>query len=246
MEKSTRPVQVHVQGVSFGYFHHLPVLQDVNFEIREGDYVGIVGPNGGGKSTLIKLLINVLRPQQGSVHLQKDLRIGYVPQRVSGGQMLFPATVKEVVSSGRTSLVGFFGRWKKEDDQAVHDAMETVRITGIQDRLIGDLSGGQRQRVFIARALARRPHLIILDEPTVGVDIEAEKRFFRFLDEINKKKKTTIILISHDIDAVAQQVDYVLCLNKRLVCNIPGKDLVREDVLKKMYGENVKFIVHQH
>lgn len=246
MQVAERPLQVKVQGLTYSFLRNVPVIQDVTFEIHQGDYVGVVGPNGSGKSTLIKLVTGLLKVQTGSIERAPGLRIGYVPQRVATGQMVFPATVEEVVRSGRTNLVGLFGRWKKDDDHAVHDAMETVKITGIKNQLIGDLSGGQRQRVFIARALARRPQLIILDEPTVGVDIEAERKFFRFLDEIHKKMGMTVLLISHDIDAVAQQVDYVLCLNKRLVCNVPGKDLVKEDVLRKMYGDNVKFITHHH
>lgn len=246
---------IDVKNLSFSYDGML-VLDDVSFTVKKGDYVGVIGPNGGGKTTLLKILLGLLQPQSGSVHLfgrsivsgsvlkSSNQQMGYVPQRVSSTQSFFPATVEEVVRTGRTSIRGPFGRFSSEDQNSVEEAMEVVKISDLRHRLMHELSGGERQRVFMARALARRPKLLILDEPTVGVDLKAQEEFYHFLKKLNQEEGMAILLVSHDIDVVSKQVGCVLCLNCRMICHTDTKDFIEKDFLKELYGDHSKFIVH--
>lgn len=241
---------IELEGVSFSYDPGVPVLEDLNFVVRKGDYLGIIGPNGGGKTTLIKIILGLLHPTEGVIklfgierhHFQEKHRIGYVPQRVTQTDKDFPATVLEVVRSGRTPRLGFFMKFTKKDTEAVEHAMEMSGITKYRNTLIGNLSGGERQRVFIARALAGEPEVIILDEPTVGVDIGAQKKFYEFLTSLNRDHGMTIIFISHDVDVISKQAKMVLCLNHNLVCHVLPEDLLDEHLLMRVYGEQAKHI----
>ncbi|MEK7528372.1 MAG: metal ABC transporter ATP-binding protein [Patescibacteria group bacterium] len=209
------------------------VLDGISFDVMEGDYLGIIGPNGGGKTTLLRVILGLLKPDSGSVEINAG-RIGYVPQRISQREMNFPATVEEVVRSG--------GRYGVAADQA----MEMTDIVSLKKRIIGELSGGQRQRVFIARALALQPDVLILDEPAVGVDIASQEKFYEFVAELNKKHKLTILFVSHDIDVVAHEATAVLCLNNTLICHTTPEEAITTDYLEKIYGRKVKFILHGH
>lgn len=241
---------IAAQQVSVRYGFN-EVLEDVSFIIREGDYVGIIGPNGGGKTTLIKLIIGLIEPSSGklqvfgnaSIDRSHRSMIGYVPQRVATPYSFFPATVEEIVRGGRASHVGFFGREYRHDTEAVSEALQEVEIVHLRKRLIYELSGGERQRVFIARALARRPRLLIFDEPTVGVDVKVQQQFYQLLTNLNKKG-ITVLLVSHDVDVVAGQVSMVLCLNKKLVCHVKAEEFTQENYLEKLYGKNMKYIFH--
>lgn len=244
---------IELNNVSFSY-GSIPVIENLSFTVRKGEYLGIIGPNGGGKTTLIKVILGLLHPTEGAVMLfgkdQHDFkdkhRIGYVPQRVVQNDREFPATVFEVVRTGRVARLGFFQRFTKKDTEAVAHAMEIAGIARYRDTLIGNLSGGERQRVFIARALASEPDVLILDEPTVGVDIGAQKTFYDFLSALNKEHHLTIIFISHDVDAVSQETNTVLCLNRTLVCHgLPG-DLLNEHVLESLYGKHSQIVSHNH
>ncbi|HYE60152.1 MAG TPA: metal ABC transporter ATP-binding protein [Candidatus Kapabacteria bacterium] len=240
-----------VKDLSYSY-HHDTVLNDVSFSIPYGDYVGLIGPNGGGKTTLLKILLGILPKQKGEITLfgkkssvngvRND--IGYVPQRVATEVQLFPATVEEVVKSGRTPGRSLVLPWGKTDQKAVEDAYMKTDIHHLRNRRIGDLSGGERQRVFIARALAGEPKLLILDEPTVGVDITTRERFAAFLGQLNTDHGLTILLVSHDIDAIAKDVKHVLCLNRSLVCHLCSEDFVKDDYLQKVYGSKATSIHH--
>jgi len=252
MHKLEEPY-IELNNVSFSYDHN-PVLENLTFIIRKGEYLGIIGPNGGGKTTLVKVILGLLHPATGSItlfgkdwHDFKDKhRIGYVPQRVTQNDREFPATVFEVVRTGRVARLGFFQRLTKKDNEAVERAMEIAGIAKYRDTLIGNLSGGERQRVFIARALASEPDVLILDEPTVGVDIGAQKVFYEFLSSLNKEHNLTILFISHDVDAVSQETNTVLCLNKTMVCHgLPG-DLLNEHVLESLYGKHSQIVNHNH
>jgi len=242
---------IELNNVSFSY-DKVPVIENLTFTVRKGEYLGIIGPNGGGKTTLIKVILGLLHPTEGAVMLfgkdrhdfKEKYRIGYVPQRVSQADKNFPATVFEVVKTGRIARLGFFETFKKKDIQAVERAMEISGISKYRDTLIGNLSGGERQRVFIARALASEPDVLILDEPTVGVDIGAQKTFYDFLSSLNKEQKLTIIFISHDVDAVSQETKTVLCLNHNLVCHGLPKDLLNEHVLERLYGKHSQIVAH--
>ncbi|TAN35815.1 metal ABC transporter ATP-binding protein, partial [Patescibacteria group bacterium] len=236
---------IELNNVSFSY-DHTSVLENLSFTVRKGEYLGIIGPNGGGKTTLIKIILGLLQPTSGTISLfgkdrhdfKEKYRIGYVPQRITQAEKSFPATVFEVVRTGRIARLGFFERFTKDDTDAVERAMEISGIARYRDTLIGNLSGGERQRVFIARALASEPDVLILDEPTVGVDIGAQKTFYDFLSSLNKEHNITIIFISHDIDAVSHETKTVLCLNHNLVCHGLPQDLLNEHILERLYGKH--------
>lgn len=242
---------IEVSNISFSFRQTL-VLTNISFQVQCGDYLGIIGPNGGGKTTLLKLILGILKPTSGSIRVfgsnpfqhSNPHVLGYVPQRISIGGNYFPATVAEVVRSGRTGHVGMMRQFSEEDEKIVSKALEVGGIVDLRDRVLSDLSGGQRQRVFIARALARQPKILILDEPTIGVDIAAQEKFYDFLAGLNRNHQLTVILVSHDIDVIAKQVKYVLCLNTMMICHVKAQDFVRQDFLQKLYGEHVKFVVH--
>lgn len=251
MNVKTKPI-IEATSLTFAYKTH-PVINDVSFTIHAGDYVGLVGPNGGGKSTLIKLILGLLKPQQGNLRLfgqpqptgKTRARIGYVPQHVVQDTGAFPTTVFEVVLSGRIALRGMGRFLTAEDRKAASDALESVDLLSKKHDDVSTLSGGQRQRVFIARALAANPEILILDEPVTGVDSLSRDRFYAVLREANTKKNMTIILVSHDLDVIAQEAQVVLCINGTLTCHGAPGDLKTLQHLKEMYGENVKF-VHDH
>lgn len=242
---------IELNNVSFSY-DHTTVLENLSFTVRKGEYLGIIGPNGGGKTTLIKIILGLLHPTSGTISLfgkdrhdfKEKYRIGYVPQRITQAEKGFPATVFEVVRTGRIARLGFFERFTKDDTEAVERAMEISGIARYRDTLVGNLSGGERQRVFIARALASEPDVLILDEPTVGVDIGVQKTFYDFLSSLNKDHNITIIFISHDIDAVSQETKTVLCLNHNLVCHGLPQDLLNEHILERLYGSHSQRVPH--
>ena len=251
--KSEEPY-IELNNVSFSYENDTPVLEDLSFAVNKGEYLGIIGPNGGGKTTLIKIILGLIHPTEGTVQLfgkdshdfKDKYRIGYVPQRVTQTDKEFPATVYEAVRTGRIARLGFFERFTKKDIDAIEHAMEISGIARYRDTLVGNLSGGERQRVFIARALAGEPEVLILDEPTVGVDIGAQKTFYDFLASLNRDQNLTIIFISHDVDAVSQETKTVLCLNHNLVCHGLPHDLLNEHILERLYGKHSKLLSHDN
>jgi zinc transport system ATP-binding protein len=252
MEKTEKKC-VEFSKVNFNY-GNIKALTDISFNIEYGDYLGIVGPNGGGKSTLLKLMLGLEKPSSGKIKIfgapiekfkAKQL-IGYVPQKATQGELQFPATVYEVVKSGRTPKIGLFNRFTGGDLHVIDHAMKIADVSRIKHKQIGELSGGQRQRVYIARALSAGPKILILDEPTVGVDVSAQEKFYGFLEELNSKYGITIIFVSHDIDFVANAVKKVLCLNQSLVCLKSPKDFLQGGYMEKIYGKNVKFVLHKH
>lgn len=241
------------ENVTFRYEAE-SVLQDVSFAVAPGDYLGLVGSNGGGKTTLLKVLLGLLSPTAGQVRLfgtpiadfREWQKIGYVPQNVFRGDLNFPATVREVVESGQIGTwAGKWHRFGTLEHEAVDAALELAEMRHLADKRIGELSGGERQRVFIARALVSRPELLILDEPTANIDTATEEKFYAFLGELNAAGMT-IVLVSHDLEAIARQVKTVLCLNRRLVCYGPPENLHSANVLRQMYGEKKQILRHQH
>lgn len=244
---------IEIDNISFSYGEN-PVLENINLNIHLGDFLGIVGPNGGGKSTLLKVILGLLKPSAGSVRLFgidvnnfKDWnKIGYVPQKVTNFDVNFPATVEEVVAMGRFAVRGLFRPLTSVDKSIVCESLRQVELFDYKDRLIGKLSTGQQQRVFIARALAQKPQVIILDEPTVGIDNQTQKDFYSLLQTLNRKLDLTLIMVSHDLDAIAHEVTEVACINRILACHIPPSKFFGSDYLKQVYGENVKFMQHQH
>lgn len=249
----TEETCIVVDDVSFKYQDHT-VIEDISFDVKVGEYLGIIGPNGGGKSTLIKIILGLLKPDTGTVkifgkdisHYKERYKLGYLPQRASQALLHFPATVEEIVKSGRTANIGLFKRFGPEDAAAVDKAMEIAEVGHNKDKIIGNLSGGERQRVFIARALAGEPKVLILDEPVAGVDVTAQETFYSFLEDLNRRHGLTIMIVSHDIDVVAHQSSNVLCLNHRLVCHGRPQDYITEEHLEKLYGKKLRFLLHGH
>lgn len=244
---------IEVNNVSFSY-NGQPVLDNISFSVNNGEYLGIIGPNGGGKTTLIKIILGLLKPTTGTVKIfgtdikefQEKSLIGYVPQRISQVASQFPATVKEVIETGRTARIGLFKRYTKDDGLAIEKAIEVAGVARLKHRLIEDLSGGERQRVFIARALSAEPKILILDEPSAGVDLASQEQFYTFIQKLNQELGLTILFISHDIDVVAHEVKCLLCLNKNLVCHGNPREFLKEEQMEKLYGKKVKFILHGH
>ncbi len=242
---------IEVEGVSFAYNEDL-VLENVSLNIHKGDYLGVIGPNGGGKTTLIKIMLGLLSPSKGiikmfgqDIHDFKEWsRIGYVPQKVINFDVNFPATVFEVVAMGRYGKRGLFKSLTKEDKKIINESLRQVEMYEFKDRIIGDLSGGQQQRVFIARSLAGQPEVIFLDEPMAGVDVMAQDQFYQLLKKLNRELELTLVFISHDIEAVVNEVTEIAFVNRSLSYDDDPKNFVKGD-LEKLYGDK-KFIHHHH
>lgn len=195
---------ISFEDVSFSY-RDGAVLEHVNLSIFPGEYVGIVGPNGGGKTTLLKLLLGILPVRKGLMRVDPTMRIGYVPQRLSQGVFDFPATVEEV-------LVNSLPRG--DHDGAVERALQVTDTIQYRKRLISELSGGERQRVFIARALVLSPRILVLDEPATGVDTPSQDVFYRMIDRLHALSGMTILFVSHDLEIVARETTRCLYVNR--------------------------------
>lgn len=203
---------IDLNHVNFAYAE-TPVLTDVNLSINPCEFIGIIGPNGGGKTTLLKLLMGFLKPTSGKITvfgkspLYARQQIAYVPQTQRYDRE-FPISVLELVLSGRLCKLPWYGKFSKEDKQAAQEALEKVRLSSFQNRPFGTLSGGQAQRALIARALASDPQLLLLDEPTANVDSQAEADIYAILHEL--RDKMTILMVTHDLSTAIEQVQRVL------------------------------------
>ncbi len=241
---------IELKNISFSYGDDA-VLNNLSLEVYKGDYLGIIGPNGGGKTTLIKIMLGLL-PARGEVRLfGKDIRefkewskIGYVSQRATQIDMSFPITVSEVVSMGRYAMKGIFRFLNAEDRKKVVEALREVEMDGYQNRLIGDLSTGQQQRVFIARALAGEPEVIVLDEPTVGVDLKTQEQFYTLLRNLNREKHITLILASHDLDVIEREATGLICINRSVAYCGSVKGFRMHEGYSDFYKESIK--IHHH
>ncbi len=230
------------------------ILDDISLTILPGDYCAIIGPNGGGKTTLIRLLLGLEKPTKGEIKLfgqslnrfKRWYKIGYVPQRASQLDQNFPATVLEVVKMGRTAKKGLFSRTTQEDRDAIEEAMKKMDVMHLQEKLVGELSGGQRQRVMIARALASKPEVLILDEPNTGVDVVSQQRFYKLLRELNREAKMTIVFITHDIGVIVDDIGRLFTVNQHLLtCNNPKEAISCED-MSALYGTDAHLIHNHH
>lgn len=229
------------------------ILSQISLQIFNGDYIAIIGPNGGGKTTLVRMLLGLNEPSNGTIKLfgkklsefKEWSKIGYVPQRASLVDANFPATVLDIVNMGRTAKHSLFSRMNKEDKQAVDDAIKKMDIENLKDKMVGTLSGGQRQRVMIARALASKPEILILDEPNTGVDAVSQKRFYALLGELNREENMTILFITHDIGVIADDIGRLFTINqKATICNNPKEALSCED-MTELYGVE-SHLIHNH
>lgn len=235
---------LELQNVSFSYGEE-EVVHDITLNVHKGDYLGIIGPNGGGKSTLLKLMLGLVTPLAGKVFLFgeeikkfKDWsKIGYISQRVTHVDPHFPMTVKEVVSMGRYPKLGFFRQLGNKDEDIVKESLSQVEMLQNENRLIGDLSGGQQQRVFIARALAGQPEVIVLDEPTVGVDVKTQKQFYSLLQKLNIELHMTLVLVSHELDIVAHEATEIAYVNRELVYHGVPNNFLHSEYFEKLTGK---------
>ena len=232
------------EKVYFSY-NDVEVLEDINIVINQKDFLGVVGPNGCGKTTFLKIILGLLTPIKGKIEVlgtspsKARKKIGYVSQYLKS-DLSFPLNVLDVVLMGRLGFSGFPGKYSKQDKEAALIALEKVEMGDLIDRKFGNLSGGQRKRVLIARALAVNPEILLMDEPTESVDIKVRGEFYELLKKLNEK--ITIIISSHDLGFVSSYVNHVACINRTLICH-PTKELTG-DLIKKIYSGSVRMVEH--
>lgn len=242
---------VEADAVTYAYGETVAV-QDISMTVAEGGFLGLIGPNGSGKTTLLHLLLGLKTPDTGTVRLfgepadafDDGNRIGYVSQRATDRGETMPVSVREAVLMGRFSLIGH-RRVTQTDYDRVTDALERVGIAELADRRISTLSGGQRQRTFIARALAKDADLLVLDEPTVGVDIESRSAFYELLGALNDDG-ITIILVEHDIETVTTHADQLVCIDRTLQYNGDAHAFLDTETLSDVYGDTGRLLYHDH
>ena len=236
---------IEIRDVATGY-RGQPALEGVSLSVPKGSMMAVVGPNGGGKSTLLKLLLGLIAPWHGSVCvLGSDpttarRRIGYVPQTGSG-DWSFPATVGEVVMMGRYRRLGWLRRPGRADWVVVNQALERVGMADRSDRQVGELSGGQQQRVFFARALVQEPELLLLDEPLAGVDALTERDIHLLLREL-ADRGVTVVFTTHNLSTVAEQFDLVAFVNRRIVAFGRPAKVFSEQTLRATYGPRMALV----
>ncbi len=218
MEPNSKSLAVSIENLSFAY-NSTWILKDINLEVARGEFVGVIGPNGGGKTTLIKLMLGLLRPARGRIKIlgrppaEVSHRIGYVPQDIHLNRN-FPVSALDVVLMGRLSPGAGWSLRDPEAKKAALEALARMEMEPYANWRMDALSGGQRQRVFIARALVSQPELLLLDEPTASIDMEGQADFFHLLQELNSSM--TIIIVSHDLMLMATHVKSVACVNQHL------------------------------
>ena len=226
---------IEIQDLSFS-FNGQPVLQDVYLEVKKGDFLAMIGPNGGGKTTLLKIMLGLFTPDKGSVRVlgrspqKASHRIGYVPQDVDIN-LRFPVSALDVALMGNLKPGKGWSRPSREDRIAAHRALEQLDMGPYCDRRIGELSGGQRQRVFVARALVTQPEILFLDEPTASIDTRGQHEFYQMLKQLNER--ITIVLVSHDLMVISGYIKSVACVNSNLHYHDRGE--ITGEMIEQMY-----------
>lgn len=242
----SQPPAIEISGLSFA-FNGEPVLEGVNLTVQARDFAAMVGPNGGGKTTLLKLILGLLAPSGGCVLVlgqtptRARAQIGYMPQHTQVDHS-FPVTVMDVVLMGRLACAGRLWGYGRADRLAASKSLEQVGLGGLAGRPFHDLSGGQRQRVLIARALAGEPKLLLLDEPTANVDVRGEREVFELLKELNQR--IAVVVVSHDLGFVSPYVRSVICVNRRVVSHPTSQ--VTGQVIADIYGGEMRMVRHDH
>ena len=239
-----KPYAIELENVWYSY-EKSTILQDVNLCLEQGEFLGIIGPNGGGKTTLLKLMLGVLKPDRGRIRIlgqaphDASHRVGYVPQSTDFNRS-FPVSVLDVALMGRLTTSRIGRRYSREDREKVRGILEKVGMWDYCHSPIGKLSGGQRQRVFIARALTTDPEILFLDEPTTSVDPEFQTDLYDFLKELNKE--VTIVVITHDIGIVSSYMKSIACVNKHFIFHSDGH--ISQEMLDMAYQCPVDLIAH--
>ena len=239
--QTNQPI-LDVQGLNVRYNGHV-ALDDISFHLHEGERVAVVGPNGAGKSTLFKVVSGVLAPTSGTVNIfgskpSGHVCIAYIPQR-SQVDWNFPLSVAEVVMMGRSAKLGPFNWPRKRDWDFVHHALDTVELSNLTTRQIGQLSGGQQQRMFIARALAQEAELMLMDEPLSGLDTPSQEGILSLLDRL-KKENVTVMVATHNLEQAAGHFERIMLLNHRIVAFDIPKNVLHTDNLLQAYGGRLK------
>ena len=244
---------IDIQDISFEY-EQTKALDHISMKVEEGDFLAILGPNGSGKSTLLKIMLGLIKPSKGKIELfgvdSKNFKnrewIGYVSQKSNSFNTGFPATVKEVVAGGLAKKTGLFHKLPKSTTQQVGEALKAVGMHEFMNRRISELSGGQQQRIFIARALIAKPKILILDEPTVGIDHENVQAFYDMLAKLNREKNITMVLVTHDVDTVTDRISHVACLNQTIHFHGYKEQLhtMSDEKRQAWYGHSVRKIHH--
>ena len=230
-------------------FDGTQVLKDVSVTLDQGEFLGIIGPNGGGKTTLLKVLLGLLPPDKGEVSIfgknpsKAGHYLGYVPQ-YSNFDVQFPINVWDVVLMGRVGELGWKPFFSKKDKKIANKALKMVEMEDYKERQISKLSGGQQQRVLIARALTTQPKILLLDEPTASVDEKVRSGIYELLKRLNENKNMTIILVTHDIGVISSYVKKVACLNKYFIYH--GSDELTQEMIEASYECPVDLIAHGH
>ena len=255
-EFSAKPEKTPILEVSNLYVKRANsiVVEDANFTINKGDYVGIVGPNGGGKTTLLLAILNIIPRTRGSIRLfGQDIesfsswdKVAYVSQNAVNFDSHFPLSVRELVGLGRVNRRNLGRTLKRIDWEIVDEVLDFMGISEIASRRIGQLSGGQKQRVFVSKALVRKPEIILLDEPIVGVDAKTQEKFYKKLSDLNIRKDITIMLVTHDLTAVFCRMSKVMCMNQWVNVAEITEGVNPEELLRKAYGEHFHFVFHNH
>jgi zinc/manganese transport system ATP-binding protein len=238
--------QIEVNGVTYGYAPHKPVLENVSVKIPKGRFVGLIGPSGSGKSTLLKIIIGLHRPWKGTIKFLGNKatdsyayskNIGYVPQ-VETIDWNFPVTVKEVIGMGIWDRSGVAPWFSKHVDVMVGIILDDLGIhnSEFRNRQIRELSGGEQQRVFLARALIRKPTILVLDEPISGVDHNSREKIMEILHALNRDAGITIIITTHDLSGIGKRLPWVICMNKTIIVEGDPSMVLTKDNLLRIYG----------
>ena len=242
---------VDLEKVGVQYEGGVQALENISLQVYQRDIVGIIGPNGAGKSTLLSVVLGLVKPTTGEARLfGKPIssdglrRVGYVPQKAQPRDINFPSTVYETVLMGRVPKAGLFHRLGKQDHQKVKEVLEQLELFDLKDRRIGLLSGGQSQRVFLAKALVSDPELLLLDEPTSGVDAHSRKEFYDVLGRLNQESGVTLILSSHDIGIVTTLAKRVVCINRTLFFCGDTSEFTSSSILAKTYDYPIEMVRH--
>lgn len=244
------PFVVEVSGLSVFFGDHV-ILDSVTFHVAAGRFIGLIGPNGAGKTTLLKALLGITKPDRGSIKIfgqppgKAHNLISYVPQSPQF-EPSFPILGRDVVMMGRYNMIGTGKFPGKEDHSAVDESLERVGVSDIAYKKFGSLSGGERQKILIARALSPKPKLLLLDEPTTGVDAPSQDSFYGLLHSLINEMKMTIMLVSHDIGVITSHVDDIICINQKVFCHGPPKEVFADGLIGKAYGSEAEVIMHGH